>query len=71
MDIALAPTFRGKGIGRGLLRPLIDEASASERTLSIHVEANNLARRLYERLGFRPAREQGVYVLMVYVNTAS
>src|SRR5215213_2663583 len=30
MDIALAPLFRGRGIGAGLLSVLIDEASASE-----------------------------------------
>jgi ribosomal protein S18 acetylase RimI-like enzyme len=73
MDIALAPEFRGKGFGSRLLRSLIAEADASGRKLSIHVEANNPARTLYERLGFRPAGEHGVYVLMerAYVNTAS
>jgi ribosomal protein S18 acetylase RimI-like enzyme len=64
MDIALAPAFRGRGIGGGLLRSLIAEAQASGRTLSIHVEMNNPARRLYERLGFRPAAEHGVYLLL-------
>ena len=64
MDIALAPAFRGRGIGTGLLRALIAEAEESGRKLSIHVEVNNPARRLYERLGFRPAGEHGVYVLM-------
>ena len=71
MDIALMPELRGQGIGSDLLRSLIAEAQASCRALSIHVEHNNPARRLYERLGFRPAGEHGVYVLMVYVNTAS
>jgi ribosomal protein S18 acetylase RimI-like enzyme len=71
MDIALTPEFRGQGTGSELLRSLIDEAEASGRTLSIHVEHNNPARRLYERLGFRPAGDHGVYLLMVYVNTAS
>ena len=64
MDIALAPPFRGRGIGTGLLRELMDEAAASGRSLTIHVELNNPARRLYERLGFVPAGEHGVYVLM-------
>jgi ribosomal protein S18 acetylase RimI-like enzyme len=64
MDIALAPEFRGRGIGTSLLRGLIEEADASGRKLSIHVEANNPARTLYDRLGFKPAGEQGVYVLM-------
>ena len=69
MDIALAPAFRGRGIGTGLLRTLIVEAEESGRKLSIHVETNNPARRLYERLGFRPAGEHGVYVLMERVAT--
>jgi ribosomal protein S18 acetylase RimI-like enzyme len=69
MDIALAPEHRGRGIGTALLRALIAEAGA--RTLSIHVEAGNPARRLYERLGFRPAGEHGVYLLLTYANTAS
>lgn len=64
VDIALAPAFRGRGLGTGLLRALIAEADGGGRTLSIHVEMNNRARRLYERLGFRPVGEHGPYVLM-------
>jgi ribosomal protein S18 acetylase RimI-like enzyme len=64
MDIALAPDFRGRGIGTALLGSLMAEADASQRKLSIHVEQNNPARSLYSRLGFQPAGEHGVYVLM-------
>ena len=64
MDIALAPAYRGRGIGTGLLRALIAEAQANARTLSIHVETNNPARRLYERLGFVQAAEHGIYLLL-------
>jgi ribosomal protein S18 acetylase RimI-like enzyme len=64
MDIAVAPGFRGRGIGTQLLRELIDEADASGRKLSIHVEMNNPARTLYDRLGFVPVGEHGVYLLM-------
>ncbi len=64
MDIAIAPAYRGRGIGTALLRALVREAAASGRKLSIHVEANNPARRLYERLGFTQAGETGVYLLM-------
>jgi ribosomal protein S18 acetylase RimI-like enzyme len=64
MDVALAPEFRGRGIGTSLLRSLMQEADASGRKLSIHVEMNNPARSLYDRLGFRPAGEHGIYVLM-------
>jgi ribosomal protein S18 acetylase RimI-like enzyme len=64
MDIALLPGYRGQGTGTDLLHSLVAEAQASGRTLSIHVEVNNPARRLYERLGFRPAAEHGVYLLL-------
>jgi len=64
MEIALAPGFRGRGIGTSLLQDLMAEADSSGRKLSIHVEMNNPARSLYDRLGFEPAGEHGVYVLM-------
>ena len=64
MDIVLAPDFRGRGIGTRLLRELIAEAEDSGRKLSIHVEVNNPARALYDRLGFRSAGEHGVYLLL-------
>jgi ribosomal protein S18 acetylase RimI-like enzyme len=64
MDIVLAPDFRGRGIGTSLLRSLMREADASRRKLSIHVEMNNPARTLYDRLGFIPVGEHGVYLLL-------
>jgi ribosomal protein S18 acetylase RimI-like enzyme len=65
IDIALLPPFRGRGIGAGLLGELIGEADASGRKLSIHVERENRARPLYERLGFTVAADDGgVYLLM-------
>ena len=65
IDIALLPRFRGRGIGAALLRELIDEAAAAGRRVSIHVERENRARTLYERLGFTVvADDGGVYVLM-------
>ncbi|HEY0632965.1 MAG TPA: GNAT family N-acetyltransferase [Thermoleophilaceae bacterium] len=64
MDIALAPEFRCRGIGTALLQGLTAEADESGRRLSIHVEMDNPARSLYERLGFRAAGEYGIYVLM-------
>jgi ribosomal protein S18 acetylase RimI-like enzyme len=64
MDISLAPDFRGRGLGTELLRALIREAEANGAKLSIHVESTNPARSLYERLGFVPVGEHGIYVLM-------
>jgi ribosomal protein S18 acetylase RimI-like enzyme len=64
MDIALLPEHRGAGIGTRLLRDLLDEATASRKTLTIHVERFNPAQRLYHRLGFNIAEDKGVYLLM-------
>jgi ribosomal protein S18 acetylase RimI-like enzyme len=64
VDIALLPEHRARGIGTSLLRELLEEAASSRKRLSIHVELNNPARRLYERLGFVSVEERGVYVLM-------
>src|SRR6185437_16635571 len=64
IDIALLPEYRGRGIGTALLRELLAEAAADGKRLSIHVELNNPARRLYERLGFVQVEERGVYLLM-------
>ena len=64
MDIALLPEHRGRGIGTAFMRDLLDEGAHTGKRVSIHVELNNPARRLYERLGFSPVEERGVYVLM-------
>lgn len=64
VDIALLPAFRRRGIGAELIGGLQQEAAASGRTLSIHVERLNPALSLYERLGFRIAEDKGVYYFM-------
>jgi ribosomal protein S18 acetylase RimI-like enzyme len=64
IDIALLPSFRRAGIGTRLLTELIAEAGTRAVPLTIHVEMFNPARRLYERLGFEPVEEHGVYLLM-------
>lgn len=64
IDIALLPAFRGNGIGTALLGGVMEEAAASRRSVSIHVEATNRAAELYERLGFRLLEDRGVYRLL-------
>lgn len=64
MDIALLPPFRRLGLGTRILQRIQEFAAASSRNVSIHVETFNPARRLYERLGFRPISSTEVYLLM-------
>lgn len=53
-DIAVIPERRGEGIGRRLLRESISvAASRGTRSLYLEVrESNDVARRLYEKVGF-------------------
>ena len=64
IDIAFLPEHRRKGYGSALLRDLIDEAWLAGKSVSIHVEKNNPARRLYVELGFAVLEDKGVYDLM-------
>lgn len=64
IDIALLPEHRGRGLGGRLMRGLLAEAEAVGKSVTIHVERYNPALRLYERLGFRPVEDQGIYYLM-------
>jgi len=64
IDIALMPDYRGKGVGGEIMQSLLDEAADCSKSVTIHVEHNNPALRLYKRLGFRQVEDQGVYLLM-------
>lgn len=64
MDIALAPEHRNKGLGTALLQELFAESALSGKPITIHVEKYNPAMRLYERLGFTPSADRGVYLLL-------
>ncbi|MBI3443927.1 MAG: GNAT family N-acetyltransferase [Magnetospirillum sp.] len=64
VDISLLPQCRGSGIGTQLLNLVFDEARATGKTVSIHVEKFNPAQTLYHRLGFHQISESGPYRLM-------
>lgn len=64
MDISLLPEYRNRGIGTALLKELFAESGATGKPVTIHVEKYNPAMRLYERLGFVPIADRGVYLLL-------
>ena len=47
--IAVDPVCRGEGLGRSMLTRVIDECDGD---VKLHVEYDNPAKRLYERVGF-------------------
>jgi len=64
MDIALLPDHRNSGIGSSLLRDILKQGKNLNLPVTVHVEQFNPAMRLYQRMGFRPKEDKGVYLLM-------
>jgi GNAT superfamily N-acetyltransferase len=66
LSIAVIASHRRRGIGRQLLLGLI-EASVVQghRALSLSVNDENPARRLYESVGFQPVEHHGIAWTMV------
>jgi ribosomal protein S18 acetylase RimI-like enzyme len=66
IDIALWPAACGVGIGGAILADVLAQADRVGKGVSIHVEKNNRARSLYDRLGFVLVDEHGVYDLLIW-----
>lgn len=64
IDITLYPQFCGQSIGSLLIKKLMQQAVETGKNISIHVERNNPALRLYERLNFKKIDELNIYNLM-------
>jgi len=78
IDIALLTEFRDRGIGSELLGEVLSEAPRYGGEVIIHVERENRARGLYQRLGFEVSEDLGLYLKMhwsaavnAHANTAS
>lgn len=64
LDIALLAPHRGRGLGTTVLSRILAEADRSGRAVSLHVDVESPARRLYERLGFRAVSHDAIRVFM-------
>ncbi len=64
VDIALLPEHRNAGIGTRLVQSLLDEAVSTGKSVRLHVVTTNPAVRMYERLGFSTADDNGSYLEM-------
>lgn len=64
--MGIVPEWRGRGVGTRLLDALVDGArEAGLAKLSLSVESDNRARRLYERRGFRAVGQAGGSLTML------
>jgi ribosomal protein S18 acetylase RimI-like enzyme len=65
LTIAVVPSKRGRGFGEELLTALIEQARADGHVaMSLSVERDNPALKLYERFGFNAVREVDSTVVM-------
>jgi len=72
LTIAVVPSCRGKGYGDQLLTALLDRARADGyRQISLSVEKDSLAIKLYERHGFEAVAHLGEASVMVAELTPS
>jgi len=59
MTFAIAPEYRGRGLGKYFLGEIIKDISGKARVLQLDVRKSNLpAIRLYRELGFKVRRER-------------
>lgn len=67
MGVAIEPEYRGGGIGTGLLEHLHHELRLAGFTaVSLSVELDNRAKRLYERLGYvETAQRDGASIMVL------
>jgi ribosomal protein S18 acetylase RimI-like enzyme len=64
VSMAILPGYRGQGIGTVLLTELITQARGRYPALSLSVDPQNAAMRLYERLGFTVVGATGTSLTM-------
>ena len=66
LTLGVASQARGRGIGTGLMQRLLETAVADRMpALSLSVEPDNAAMRLYVALGFKPVGESGGSVTLL------
>jgi ribosomal protein S18 acetylase RimI-like enzyme len=61
MDIALLQSERGRGLGGILMGELVNDADVAQLPITLHVERDNPARRLYVRHHFELEEDGEVY----------
>jgi ribosomal protein S18 acetylase RimI-like enzyme len=64
LDMTVVPAYRNSGIGSYVLREILEEADRTGKSVTIYVEDFNPSARLFERLGFRVAAQDGFQLLL-------
>lgn len=65
-QLFVVPAARNRGLGTSFLTWMKDRADRKHKDLTLEVMTNNPARRLYERLGFKPLSTSNNKITMRY-----
>jgi ribosomal protein S18 acetylase RimI-like enzyme len=65
-QLFVLPAMRNRGLGTSLLTWMKERAERKRKDLTLEVMANNPARRLYDRLGFKPVTTANNKITMRY-----
>lgn len=57
LQLQIDPAQQGKGLGKTILKDILDEASKEGKTVELSVLKTNKAQHLYARLGFKTVSE--------------
>jgi ribosomal protein S18 acetylase RimI-like enzyme len=68
-QIQISPEYQEHGIGKEIIRNLIQEAGQNGARIKLSVLKENPARKLYERLGFKIITENDHAYRMLYLRT--
>ena len=66
LSIAIYPKYRGNGLGTSLVNYLISELPEHINSISLSVDTQNPAKRLYERLGFKDYSVNNETAIMIF-----
>lgn len=71
MDITIALAWRGQRIGSSIVADVVRQADLMSRQMQLHVEPENPARRLYQRLGFIALADQSTSEIYLEMRRAA
>lgn len=69
LAISLLPEYRGKGIGTALMQSMLETVSKQGyKGISLSVQKQNYATRMYSKLGFKTIEDKDEELIMVYIS---
>jgi ribosomal protein S18 acetylase RimI-like enzyme len=66
IQIQIEPLHQGKGIGRKIIKSIIEKASGEKSSVILSVLKENMAKKLYDSIGFKVITENSESFIMKY-----